>query len=249
MYKITTSEGGSFTYPETLADVTLRQYIDFQTFIEDTKPAELLRIEAAGAELHQAKDKDKAQKEFDEAIAACDDVTMYRKIYPYFAHVVDFFADGISEAEILGTVGIGMNIGQLEYLYNSIVSMLNNYPEPEYTNVILVDSELWYLPERYMEKSTLIEFAEASQFEANLKDLNAGNFSALAKIMCVLVRKENEKYSDKLLKREEFFLNWSLENCLKVAFFLLKRNEISQQNMLIYMAAQDLMNAKRASIN
>jgi len=102
---------------------------------------------------------------------------------------------------------------------------------------------------RYMEKSTLIEYAEASQFEANLKDLDKGNFGALAKIMCVLVRKEGEMYSDKLLKREEMFLNWNLENCLKVAFFLLKRSEISQQNFLIYTAAQDLMNAKQASKN
>jgi hypothetical protein len=126
---------------------------------------------------------------------------------------------------------------------------MNNYDEPEYTNVILVNDELWYLPMRYMEKSTLIEYAEASQFEANLKDLDKGNFGALAKIMCVLVRKEGEMYSDKLLKREEMFLNWNLENCLKVAFFLLKRSEISQQNFLIYTAAQDLMNAKQASKN
>ena len=127
--------------------------------------------------------------------------------------------------------------------------MLNSYEEPEYTNVILVGDELWYLPMRYMEKSTLIEYAESSQFEANLKDVQDGNWKALAKIMCVLVRKEGEQYSDKLLKREEMFLSWTLENCLKVAFFLLKRNETSQQNMLIYMAAQDLMNVKRESKN
>jgi hypothetical protein len=100
-----------------------------------------------------------------------------------------------------------------------------------------------------MEKSTLIEYAESSQFEANLKDVQDGNWKALAKIMCVLVRKEGEQYSDNLLKREEMFLSWTLENCLKVAFFLLKRNETSQQNMLIYMAAQDLMNVKRESKN
>jgi hypothetical protein len=174
---------------------------------------------------------------------------MYRKIYPYFARVVAHFAEGITEAEIIGQKGPGMNVGQLEYLYNTIVSILNNYEEPEYSNVMLVDGELWYLPTRYMEKSTLIEFAEASQFEANLKDLEKGNWGALAKIMCVLVRKEGEPYSDKLLRREEQFLGWNLKNCLQVAFFLLKRNEISVQNLQIYMAAQDLMNAKQESKN
>jgi hypothetical protein len=176
---------------------------------------------------------------------------MYRKVYPYFARVVAHFAKGITVEEIVGgkKQGDGMNIGNLEYLYTSIVKMLNSYDEPEYTNVILVDGDLWYLPMRYMEKSTLIEYAEASQFEANLKDVENGNYKALAKIMCVLVRKEGEMYSDKLMKREEMFLSWTLENCLKVAFFLLKRNETSQQNMLIYTAAQDLMNVRRESKN
>lgn len=249
MFNISTSEGGRFTFPSELADITLRHYIDFMTFVEPTMPDEFRRIETASIARNSAEteqEKDKALKEFDEAVQACTDVVMYRKVYPYFARVVAHFAEGITEAQILGTNGSdGMNVGQLEYLYSTIIRILNSYDEPEYTNVIMVDKELWYLPMRYMEKAKLIEFAEASQFEANLKDLNKGNWGALAKIMCVLVRKENEPYSDKLLRREEQFLNWNLENCLKVAFFLLKRSEISQQNLQIYMAAQDLMNAKQ----
>ncbi len=180
-------------------------------------PAEFKRIEEASTARNSAEteqEKEKAWKEFDEAVNACDDIVMYRKVYPYFARVVAHFAVGISEEVILGggKHGDGMNVGQLEYLYSTIIRIMNNYEEPEYTNVILVDGELWYLPMRYMEKSTLIEYAEASQFEANLKDLDKGNFGALAKIMCVLVRKEGEMYSDKLLKREEQFLNWNLGN-------------------------------------
>lgn len=254
MYNISISTGGSFTFPSELADITLKQYIDFMTFVDPTMPAEFRRIEEASIARNSAEteqEKDKALIEFDEAVHACDDVVMYRKVYPYFARVVTHFAVGITEGQILGggNNGEGMNVGQLEYLYSTIIRILNNYQEPEYTNVILVDGELWYLPMKYMEKSTLIEFAEASQFEANLKDLDKGNWGALAKIMCVLVRKEGEMYSDKLLKREEMFLSWNLENCIKVAFFLLKRSEISQQNFQIYMAAQDLMNAKQASKN
>lgn len=253
MYNISTSEGGRFTFPSELADITLRHYIDFMTFVEPTMPDEFRRIEASSIARNSAEteqEKEKALREFDEAVQACDDVVMYRKVYPYFARVVAHFAEGITEAQILGTNGSdGMNVGQLEYLYSTIIRILNSYDEPEYTNVIMVDNELWYLPMRYMEKSTLIEYAEASQFEANLKDLNKGNFGALAKIMCVLVRKEGEKYSDKLLRREEQFLNWNLQNCLKVAFFLMKRSEISQQNLQIYMAAQDLMNVKQALKN
>ena len=254
MYNISISTGGSFTFPSELADITLRQYIDFMTFVEPTMPDEFRRVEQASTAKNSAetdKEKEKAWQEFDEAVKACDDIVMYRKIYPYFARVVAHFAVGITEQQILGGKGHGdgMNVGQLEYLYSTIIRIMNQYEEPEYSNVMLVDGELWYLPERYMEKSTLIEYAEASQFEANLKDLDKGNWGALAKIMCVLVRKEGEQYSDKLLKREEQFLNWNLQNCLQVAFFLLKRSEISQQNFQIYMAAQDLMNAKQALKN
>lgn len=254
MYNISTSTGISFTFPSELADISLRQYVDFMTFVEPTMPDEFRRVEVASTEKNSAEteqEKEKAWQEFDEAVKACDDIVMYRKIYPYFARVVAHFAKGITEQQILGGKGHGdgMNVGQLEYLYSTIIRIMNHYEEPEYSNVILVDGELWYLPERYMEKSTLIEYAEASQFEANLKDLDKGNWGALAKIMCVLVRKEGEQYSDKLLRREEQFLNWNLQNCLQVAFFLLKRSEISQQNFQIYMAAQDLMNAKQASRN
>jgi len=252
MYNISTSTGISFTFPSVLADITLRQYIDFMTFVEPTMPDEFRRIEVASTAKNSAdteQEKEKAWQEFDEAVKACDDIVMYRKIYPYFARVVAHFTVGITEQQILGGKGHGdgMNVGQLEYLYSTIIRIMNQYEEPEYSNVMLVDGELWYLPERYMEKSTLIEYAEASQFEANLKDLDKGNWGALAKIMCVLVRKEGEQYSDKLLRREEQFLDWNLQSCLQVAFFLLKRSEISQQNFQIYMAAQDLMSAKQAS--
>jgi len=98
-----------------------------------------------------------------------------------------------------------------------------------------------------MEKAKLIEFAEASQFEENMQNLKEGNWLALPKIMCVLVRKEGEMYSDALMKREEMFLNWSLENCLRVSFFLLKRSEISILSLRAFTQAQDLGKLKRES--
>jgi hypothetical protein len=100
-----------------------------------------------------------------------------------------------------------------------------------------------------MEKAKLIEFAEASQFEENMQNLKEGNWLALPKIMCVLVRKEGELYSDKLLKREQMFLGWSLQKCLQVAFFLLKRSETSLLNLKVYTAAQDLTRLKQESNN
>ena len=251
MQTYNTSEGGQFTYPESLADITLKQYIDFLNFVEPTKPQELVNIQNAYQDYYESDEKEEEalRLKYEAEIDKLTDRIMVKKVYPYYARVVSFFADGLTEQQILGGKkhGDGMNLGHLQFLYSRVLEILNNVTEPEYSNVILVDNELWYLPMRYMEKSTLIEYAEASQFEANMKDLENGNWLALPKIMCVLVRKENEVYSDALMKREEMFLNWSLENCLRVSFFLLKRSEISILSLQAFTQAQDLGRLKQES--
>lgn len=253
MYNFSTSTGERFTFPQSLEDITLRKYIEYLQLVEPTKPKELEDLERLSLLLNDTEDpeeKEKIQAEFDEATAAITGKVMYKKIYPFYARVVAHFADGLSESVILGgkKYGDGMNLGHLTYLYQSVVKMLNYPPEPEYNRAIIDnDGEIWYLPERYMEKSKLIEFAEASQFEENMQDLASGNWLALPKIMCVLVRKEGELYSDKLLKREEIFLGWSLDKCLSVGFFLLKRSEISLLSLKAYTAAQDLTRLKQES--
>jgi predicted NAD-dependent protein-ADP-ribosyltransferase YbiA (DUF1768 family) len=133
-----------------------------------------------------------------------------------------------------------MDINHLTWLYNHTVNLFNNLPEVEYSNIIEVNGEAWYLPERYMSNSTVIEFAESAQFQANLSKVEGGEWKALAKMMCVLVRKKDEQYSDKLLSREGIFLKWSLYDCWRVGFFLLKRLEALQPNLAIYTNVQTL---------
>jgi hypothetical protein len=255
MYNYSTSTGEKFTFPEDLDDISLQKYIDYVQLTEPTKPKELAEMERLSEALNDT-DNDtqlaKVQEEFDLATAAITDKIMYKKIYPFYARVVAHFCDGLTEEVILGgkQQGDGMNLGNLTYLYHKIVKMLNNPENPEYSPAIVdADGEIWYLPNRYMEKAKLIEFAEASQFEENLQSLTAGNWLALPKIMCVLVRKKGEIYSDKLLKREEMFLGWSLKKCLQVAFFLLKRSETSFINLKAYTAAADLTRLKQESSN
>lgn len=255
MYNFTTSTGERFSFPQSLSDITLKQYIEYLQIVEPTKPAELAEVEKASLSLQDAEkeeDKQNAQEAFDKATEAITAKVMYKKVYPFYARVVSHFAVGLTEHQILGgkKQGDGMNLGNLTYLYQSIVKMLNSPESPEYSPCIVdKDGEIWHLPQRYMEKSTLIEYAEASQFEENLQSLQHGNWLALPKLMCVLVRKEGEMYSDKLLKREEMFLGWDLEKCLQVAFFLLRQSETSLQNFQVYTAAQDLMRLKQESKN
>jgi hypothetical protein len=247
MHKFNKSTGGSFTFPLCLSDITLKHYIDYLIFVEPTKPKELKDIEEISAK-YATSEAEEDKLAYDQAFEAMTAVVMYRKIYPFYARVVSHFANDLTEDEILGgkKKGDGMNIGNLQWLYSSIVQMLSNPEVPEYSPVIMVNEELWYLPQKHMEKSKLIEYAEASQFEANLQEVENGNLLALPKIMCVLVRKKEEIYSDKLLKREEMFFNWDLLSCLKVGFFLLRLKETYILNLEAYTAAQDLTNLKLA---
>jgi hypothetical protein len=256
MIKFTTDNGQSFEYPESLSDVTLKKYLEFLEFVESTKPKVLKDIDTANIKIAEAielkdnKGLELARKELDEATETIDDIVQYQQIFPYYARVISFFS-GLSVPLILGQVAdtLGMRVDHLTWLYVHTTKIFNQLPEVEYSNVLEVNGEVWYLPERFMSDSTVIEFAEAAQFQANLSKVENGEWKALAKMMCVLVRKKDEQYSDKLLKREELFLSWNLLDCWKVAFFLLRRIEVLRLSLLTYTNAQTLMQLKQELIN
>lgn len=251
MVNFKTDNGDSFSYPNSLQDITLKKYIEFIDFVENTKPKILLDIEKANEKISEAieikdtKGLESAKNELNQLIDNIDDVIKYQQLHPYYARVVSFFS-GLDVAYILGQDGgNGMRVDHLTWLYTHTLNIFHDLPEVEYTNVIEVDGELWYLPERFMTDSTVIEFAEAAQFQANLSKIEGGQWKAIAKVMCVIVRKKDEQYSDKLLKREEIFLNWNLFDCWKVAFFLRKRIETLQLSSAIYTNILNLRQLKQ----
>jgi hypothetical protein len=256
MIKFSTDNGQSFEYPESLSDVTLKQYLEFLEFVESTKPKVLKDIDTANIKIAEAielkdnKGLELARKELDDATETINDIVQYQQIFPYYARVVSFFS-GLSVPLILGQVAdtLGMRVDHLTGLYIHTTKIFNQLPEVEYSNVLEVNGEVWYLPERFMSDSTVIEFAEAAQFQANLSKVENGEWKALAKMMCVLVRKKDEQYSDKLLKREELFLSWNLLDCWRVAFFLLRRTEVLQLSFQTYTNVQTLMQLRQELIN
>lgn len=223
MLKVQTETGTEINVPSELKEITLKKYIEFLQLVEPSKPECLKKID-------QAKDEDELKK----AIAEIDELVTARQIHPYYIRVICYWS-GKNENDLQD-----LDVASLVWLYQYIVKLLNDLPEPEYTNVIEVNGEFWYLPERYMTNSTVIEYAESAQFQQNMKDLAAGDWLAMAKILCVLVRKQGEKYHSSLLKREKMFLDWNLADVWRVGFFLLKRSELLQLSFQAYTNAQAL---------
>jgi len=232
MLNIQTQTEVKINVPSELKEITLKRYIDFLQLVEPTKPECLKKID-------QAKDDDELQK----TIAEIDELVTARQIHPYYIRVICYWS-GNKESDLQD-----LDVSSLVWLYQYIVKLLNDLPEPEYSNVIEVNGEFWYLPERYMTNSTVIEYAESAQFQQNMKDLAGGDWLAMAKILCVLVRKKDEKYHSSLLKREKIFLDWNLEDVWRVGFFLLKRNELLQLSFQAYTNAQALSKLKQELSN
>lgn len=223
MLNIKTETGTEINVPSELKEITLKKYIDFLQLVEPSKPECLKKID-------QAKDEDELQK----AISEIDELVTARHIHPYYIRVICFWS-GNKESDLQD-----LEVASLVWLYQYLIKLLNDLPEPEYSNVIEVNGELWYLPERYMTNSTVIEYAESAQFQQNMKDLAGGDWLAMAKILCVLVRKKDEVYRSSLLRRESMFLGWNLADVWRVGFFLLKRSELLQLSFQAYINAQAL---------
>jgi hypothetical protein len=223
MLKVQTETGTEINIASELKEITLKKYIEFLQFVEPTKPECLKKV-----------DKAENEEERDKAIAEIDSLVIARQIHPYYIRVICYWS-GNNENDLQD-----LDVASLVWLFQYINNLLNNLPEPEYTNVIEVNGEFWYLPERYMTDSTVIEYAESAQFQQNMKDLAAGDWLAMAKILCVLVRKKDEKYHSSLLKREKMFLDWNLADVWRVGFFLLKRSELLHLSFQAYTNAQAL---------
>ena len=253
MINFSDSNGNKFCIPSGLQDITLQQYIDYVTLIEPTAPdeyKELVKLNAETDEGLTKKDIEERDKKIGELIEILDN-PLYRskKLIPFYARVVSFWS-GMSEKYILGKDGgLGMNVAHLTTLYLKLLELISKLPEVDYSNVMEVGGELWYLPERFMQDSTVIEFAEAAQFQANLSKVLGGDWLSMAKVMCVLVRKKDEQYNDKLLKREKMFLSWNMLDVWRVAFFLLRRSETYKVSMLCYMNALKLSRLRQALAN
>jgi hypothetical protein len=164
----------------------------------------------------------------DEQMALVDSMTpvWYAKnMIPYMARTIEHFT-GVHYNQIMGIEGIGMQRKAVEYLFSKISNACNPKETSEYKRSYLVDGEVYELPDKHMENSTLIEFAEAAQFQENAGRLATGQAEALIDVISVILRKPSEQYSEAVYHRNrKTFETLTLADAMEIAFFLMKQSD------------------------
>jgi hypothetical protein len=161
----------------------------------------------------------------------------YAKTYlPYMAATVSHFT-GVPIEACNGIGGRYMLVGTLEYLFEVIMNVLRTEPKDRHKQVFDIAGERYTLPEGLMKRSTLIEFAEAAQFEEAMQSVKNGEYAALLDIAAVILRPEGVPYSEEQYERGRKVLeaHMNMDDLYQVGFFLGRQSEKYANAILNYM--------------
>jgi hypothetical protein len=172
-----------------------------------------------------------------------DEVWEARERYPYMAKVVNYFT-GIPLDACFGKVADSLELKYLVYIYGKIMNAINTPAETKYKQLYDFNGKVYTLPERLMEKSTLLEFTMAAQYDKAMNQVKNGDPQGLLNIMAVLLKPLGEDYSDELFEQNKVdFLQMSLQTSYEVAFFLTKLSEkytLDLQTSMLQRAMENL---------
>jgi len=172
-----------------------------------------------------------------------DDVWEAKERYPYMAKVVNYFT-GIPLEACFGKVADSLELKYLVYIYGKIMNAINTPAETKYKQLYDFNGKVYTLPERLMEKSTLLEFTMAAQYDKAMNQVKNGDPAGLLNIMAVLLKPLGEDYSDELFEQNKVdFLQMSLQTSYEVAFFLTKLSEkytLDLQTSMLQRAMENL---------
>lgn len=151
--------------------------------------------------------------------------------YPYMAKVVNYFT-GIPLDACYGKVAESLELKYLTFMFTKILNAISVPEELKYKQIYDFNGTLYYLPDKLMAKSTLLEFAEAAQFDKGRKAIENNDAQGLLHVIAVLLRKKDEAYSDEVFQRNCIdFLKLPLQVGFEIGFFLTKLSESYQVDL------------------
>jgi hypothetical protein len=107
------------------------------------------------------------------------------------------------------------------------MNVLRTEPKDRHKQAFDIAGERYTLPEGLMKRSTLIEFAEAAQFEEAMQSVKNGEYAALLDIAAVILRPEGVPYSEEQyeLGRKVLEAHMNMDDLYQVGFFLGRQSE------------------------
>jgi len=167
----------------------------------------------------------KSQSKLIECFGIMDEVWEAQVKYPYMAKVVNYFT-GIPLDACYGKVAESLELKYLTFMFTKILNAISVPEELKYKQIYDFNGTLYYLPDKLMAKSTLLEFAEAAQFDKGRKAIENNDAQGLLHVIAVLLRKKDETYSDEVFQRNCIdFLKLPLQVGFEIGFFLTKLSE------------------------
>lgn len=221
-------DGGVYYCPMDIEEITVEKWIKVKMLEEKEMPEEMKAI---------IDEKDKKKR--GEKVKGVDMVVYSHKIIPYMAKVVSVMCDVDYDLIISGEKG--MDFRDVEMLYKNCLSAGDRFRVVEDFKSFEFEGEVYYLPEKFMAGSKVIDFMEAAQFQAYYRKLDEGVWGALPFVVSVLARKKGEGYSEeRVLINGERFKGLGLDVALNVSFFLMRRSVKLNENSLFYILADRL---------
>jgi len=181
-------------------------------------------------------------EQLNQRLEIMDEVWEAKERYPYMAKVVNYFT-GIPLDACFGKVADSLELKYLVFIYSKIMSAINTPTETKYKQLYDFNGKVYTLPERLMEKSTLLEFTMAAQYDKAINQVKNGEPEGLLNIMAVLLKPLGEDYSDELFEQNKVdFLQMSLQTSYEVAFFLTKLSERYMLDLQTSMLEKAMVN-------
>lgn len=172
-----------------------------------------------------------------------DDLWLSEVKYPYMADVVHYFTK-IPLSACYGKVAESLELKYLKYLFDKILNAMTKPEELKYKQIYEFNGKVYVLPDKLMAKSTLLEFAEAAQFDKARKQVMNNEAEGLLRMVSVLLRENGEEYNEDVFnKNMKDLLQLPLQVAYEVGFFLTKLSEkysLDLQTSMLQQAIQSL---------
>ena len=186
---------------------------------------------------------DQLVDQFIQRVKIMDDLWLSEVKYPYMADVVHYFTK-IPLSACYGKVAESLELKYLKYLFNSILNAMTKPEELKYKQIYEFNGKVYVLPDKLMAKSTLLEFAEAAQFDKARKQVMNNEAEGLLRMVSVLLRENGEEYNEDVFnKNMNDFIHLPLQVAYEVGFFLTKLSEkysLDLQTSMLQQSIQSL---------